>query len=392
MNRKIPILSFFTGGGFLDMGFINAGFNVVWTNEYDLAFAQLYSEGITSWKQSRKLISKDEKCKILNTNSIRDISAETIVEEAFGSKKFPLFGVIGGPPCQDFSINGNLVGFNGDRGSLTDTYLYKILELKPAFFVMENVTGLIRVKRNANHFFDLLKVMEQEYLIDWSVLNSLKFGVPQSRDRVFIVGLNKSYFDTSIIQIDISGKWFPFLENIKYVNPKKDFKWAEATDFGSKNIEKPQNLPIDLCVESYLVSKEDEKIIPNSTEFFKLKNERKYTCIKEGDTQRPSFKRLHRYKYSPTACYGNNEIHLHPYQNRRLSVRETLRIQSVEDTYILSTPNMLSKKFKMIGNGVPVLLAEGVAKTLHTYIDKLINNDYVNDCLKENTVFEKSFG
>ncbi len=83
--------------------------------------------------------------------------------------------------------------------------------------------------------------------------------------------------------------------------------------------------------------------------------------IKEGETNRPSFKRLHRFKYSPTACYGNNEIHLHPYRHRRLSVRETLRIQGVPDTYILPVELALSKKFKMIGNGVPVPLAKAVA-------------------------------
>lgn len=91
-------------------------------------------------------------------------------------------------------------------------------------------------------------------------------------------------------------------------------------------------------------------------------------AIDEGETNRPSFKRLHRYKYSPTACYGNNEVHLHPYKNRRLSVREALRIQGVPDTYILPTELPLSKKFKMIGNGVPVPLAEAVANAVKDFI------------------------
>jgi DNA (cytosine-5)-methyltransferase 1 len=96
--------------------------------------------------------------------------------------------------------------------------------------------------------------------------------------------------------------------------------------------------------------------------------EKELTKIGEGETNRPSFKRLHRFKYSPTACYGNNEVHLHPYQNRRLSVRETLRIQGVEDTYILPSELSLTKKFKMIGNGVPVPLAEAVANAVRDFI------------------------
>ena len=78
---KIPIISFFTGGGFLDMGFIQAGFNVVWTNEFDSVFAQLYKEGITSWKRAKKLLTKKQECSISNTNSIKDIPDDMLIEK-----------------------------------------------------------------------------------------------------------------------------------------------------------------------------------------------------------------------------------------------------------------------------------------------------------------------
>jgi DNA (cytosine-5)-methyltransferase 1 len=108
----------------------------------------------------------------------------------------------------------------------------------------------------------------------------------------------------------------------------------------------------------------------NAKEYFNLYiTEKALNAIDEGETNRPSFKRLHRFKYSPTACYGNNEVHLHPYLHRRLSVRETLRIQGVPDTYILPTGLPLSKKFKMIGNGVPVFLAKALAVALKNFIE-----------------------
>lgn len=374
-NNSIPVLSFFTGGGFMDMGFMQAGFDVAWTNEIEPAFAEFYGQGISSWKRKHKLLSKGQDCSISNTNSIKDISSNTIIEEAFRGKAPSLFGVIGGPPCQDFSINGNLEGFKGERGSLTDTYLCRILELNPAFFIMENVTGLIRVKKNAKHFLDLLNTMSEEYLIDWDILNSLEFGVPQSRERIFVVGLNKKYFDLSAIDINLKGKWFPFHKKQKYLNPHKQFKWPQAIAFGSKNVEKPKDIPLQLCLESCLVPKDKELIISNANEYFNLLgDEKRFHSIQEGETNRPSFKRLHRFKYSPTACYGNNEVHLHPYQNRRLSVRETLRIQGVDDSYVLITENLLSKKFKMIGNGVPVPLAKAVAETLKDFIQNLKQN------------------
>ena len=372
-NEPIPVLSFFTGGGFMDMGFIQAGFDVIWTNEIEPAFAEFYGQGITSWKRKHKLLPKGQNCSISNTNSIKEISSDTIISEAFGDKVPSLFGVIGGPPCQDFSINGNLEGFKGERGSLTDTYLCRILELNPSFFIMENVTGLIRVKKNAKHFLDLLNTISEEYLIDWEVLNSLEFGIPQSRERIFVVGLNRKHFDLSSICPDLKGKWFPFHEKQKYANPHKKYKWPQAIAFGTKNIEKPKDIPLQLCLESCLVPRDKESTISNADEYFNLLGDkRRFSVIQEGETNRPSFKRLHRYKYSPTACYGNNEVHLHPYQHRRLSVREALRIQGVDDSYVLTTQNLLSKKFKMIGNGVPVPLAKAVAETLKEFIDKLV--------------------
>jgi DNA (cytosine-5)-methyltransferase 1 len=375
-KHKIPILSFFSGGGFMDMGFISAGFNVVWTNEIDKTFATFYKEGITSWKKEKGLISADSECNITNQNSIRDISPAMILNEAFNDQKPQVFGIIGGPPCQDFSINGNLEGFHGDRGSLTDAYLYKILELEPAFFIMENVTGLIKVKKNANHFFQLLDIMKENYLIDWAVLNSIEFNVPQSRERIFVVGINKSKFDLSAFEKDT--EWFLFSGNKKNPNALNRFEWPGAITFGSIP-QKPKKVPLELCVGSCLVPKEKEKMVPNADEYFNLTGDkRSLKSIKEGETNRPSFKRLHRYKYSPTACYGNNEVHLHPYLHRRLSVRETLRIQGVEDSYVLTTKGTLSKKFKMIGNGVPVPLAEGLAKSLIAFIDELSLKNKIN--------------
>jgi len=368
MQNKIPILSFYSGGGFLDMGFEQAGFETVWSNEVDPVFAKLHSAGITSW---RKSIGNGVKAEIFNTKSITDISSEEILLEAFPDGKPENFGMIGGPPCQDFSMNGSLKGFAGDRGKLTVIYFDKILELKPTFFVMENVTGLTKRSETKEFLQTLLKRVEVEYYVDHEKLNALEFGVPQYRERIFFVGIKKSKLDSKIINQSPFGKWFPFPVDKKYQNAANKYKWATPVSFGM-NLKKPEDLPIELCVENCLVPIQKMDSTPNSKEFFNL-----YVAvdmlntISEGETNRPSFKRLHRYKYSPTACYGNNEVHLHPYQNRRLSVRETLRIQGVPDTYVLPTELPLSKKFKMIGNGVPVPMAKAVASALKQFIDNM---------------------
>lgn len=364
-EHKIPILSFFSGGGFLDMGFEQAGFEIIWTNEFDKTFAQLHAAGISSWRRSR---GNGIKAEIFNTKSIADITTDEIVAEAFPAGKPDFFGIIGGPPCQDFSMNGSMKGFNGDRGKLTIIYFDKILELKPAFFVMENVTGLTKRSETKEYLQKLLKRVEKEYFIDHKKLNSLDYGVPQFRERIFFIGIKKEHIDNEYVNRNLLGNWFPFPINLTYQDAASKYKWGKPDKFGQE-LTKPKGLPIELCVESCLIKSNQTKSIPNADEFFNLyKPENELELINEGETNRPSFKRLHRFKYSPTACYGNNEVHLHPYQNRRLSVREALRIQGVPDTYVLPPEIPLSKKFKMIGNGVPVPLAKEVATALKKII------------------------
>jgi DNA (cytosine-5)-methyltransferase 1 len=365
---KIPVLSFYSGGGFMDMGFEKAGFEIVWTNEIDEVFAKLHEAGITSWRKAR---GNGIKAEIFNKQSITDVNAEQIVKEAFPNGKPKDFGIIGGPPCQDFSINGSLKGFNGERGKLTEVFFNRILELQPTFFVMVNVTGLTKGNSTKEHLKTLIKRVEEEYLVDHKTLNALEFGVPQFRERVFFVGIRKGKLNEEIVNQSF-GAWFNFPVNKKYNGAVTKYKWARAVPYGKKLV-KPIDLPLELCVESCLVPQKKINKIPNATEYFNLYvEERELKKICEGETNRPSFKRLHRFKYSPTACYGNNEVHLHPYKHRRLSVRETLRIQGVEDSYILPSELPLSKKFKMIGNGVPVPLAEAVANAIKEFIK--VNN------------------
>lgn len=368
-KNKIPIISFYSGGGFLDMGFEMAGFDLVWTNEIDVTFAKLHSSGITSWRESRGVANKAE---IFNTKSIEEIETSEIISQAFPIGKPKYFGIIGGPPCQDFSMNGKLKGFGGERGRLTVVFIDKIFELTPSFFVMENVPGLIISKSIKNHLSKLLKKLESNYYVDHATLNALNFGVPQNRERLFFIGINKNIINKDEIIINLNGKWFNWPPP-KYENALKSFVWPEPTKFGGA-LNQPDDIPYELCVQSCLISKADYDKIPNSDEYFKLYiSQKKLLSIKEGETNRPSFKRLHRYKYSPTACYGNNEVHLHPIENRRISVREALRIQGVPDSYILPPDLPLSKKFKMIGNGVPVPLAYAIAKSIKkVMIEKIL--------------------
>lgn len=378
MARRIPIISLFSGGGFMDMGFMNAGFDVVFANEYDKVFAALHDEGMYSWARRHK----KKFCPITSTESISDLPSDFILNTAFPKGPPEMWGVIGGPPCQDFTMRGNGEGFKGTRGKLTHVFLEHIMRLKPPFFVMENVVGLLMRKRSRQILDTLLtKLISEHYYLDRKTLNALDYGVPQDRKRVFIVGLRKdlilvdSYKESSME--DIRSFLFPWPKP-KYPKALTRYNWPDRNSFGCRDVLKPKGVPYSLCVGKCV---EGAESLPNGEECLVLiKNADSRIVIDEGDTKRRSFKRLHRYRYSPTTCFGNNEVFLHPYKNRRLSVREALRIQSVDDKYVWK-PGRLSAKFKIIGNGVPVLLAEAVAKNVYELIlekSRILQDDSVS--------------
>ena len=95
----------------------------------------------------------------------------------------------------------------------------------------------------------------------------------------------------------------------------------------------------------------------------------KMQIIEEGDDSKKSYKRIHRWRYSPTVAYGNNEVHLHPYKARRLTVAEALSLQSLPKEFSLPAEMSLTDKFKTTGNGVPFMLAKGIAQTIYEYLN-----------------------
>jgi DNA (cytosine-5)-methyltransferase 1 len=366
-----PILSFFTGGGFLDLGFKQAGFTILWTNENCPAFAEGYSHGMSAWLSARNK-KQAAKAIISNTSSICNLTAKTVLKEAFGSPQPDLFGVIGGPPCPDFSNGGTHAGGNGINGKLTTTFVDMICGIKPSFFIIENVPGLYRFRKH-REFLEkkIVQLQENGYVVAYEILNSLEFGVPQDRERLFIVG-----FERTLAQVALERKlasderaWFSWPESEIYKGAKL-LPWPKVTPFG-KVPRKPDEIPIELTVFPALFGNGDPEKIANGGEYFNPYSS-KFKQVDEGDVSRKSFKRLHRYRFSPTAWYGNQEVHLHPWKPRRLSVREALRIQSVPDEYVLPEAMSLSAKFKMVCNGVPCVMAFILANAIYRFLKRAV--------------------
>ena len=362
----IPVLSFFTGGGFLDIGFEQAGFKVVWTNENNPAFARMYAYGMSAWRKS--LRKHPWKSKIANTDNAETLKAAAIKREAFADGIRGIFGVIGGPPCPDFSNGGNHAGQEGSNGKLTKTFVDLIGRIKPDFFVIENVAGLYRFRKHRRFLDERIAVLRENrgYAVDYTLLNSLQLGVPQNRERVFVVGFKKRIATAALgRRPPEDAPWFPWPSVEKY-NDSLQLDWPGVLDFG-KSPAKPAGIPIELTVYPALFQNNPEKVA-NGREWFNAYS-KKFGKRAEGDVSAKSFKRLHRYRYSPTVWYGNQEVHLHPSKPRRLSVRECLRIQTVPDEYELPHNESLSAKFKLICNGVPCRMAEHIGNAVASFLE-----------------------
>jgi len=366
-EKRVPVLSFFTGGGFFDMGFELAGFKVVWTNEYNPVFKDMYEYGMTAWRRS--FDPGSAVAKITEKRSIEDMSAVEILKHAFPCGKPPIFGAIGGPPCPDFSSGGKNLGSGGKYGILSKIYADLIYDIQPDFFVFENVPGLFRTQKHRAFLEELECKLEESYTVDLKILNALEMGVPQDRERLIFLGIVDILAEVLLGRRPKEGErgWFPFPECPKYKDAKTRFNWPTIVLPGKKP-GKPSGIPEELMVHHVLDGCNPPNRQPNGLEGFQPYSA-KFKTVCEGDVKRKSFKRLHRYRYSSTACYGHNEVHLHPWENRRLTVRETMRIQGIPDSYILPPEKSLTAKYALIGNAVPVPLAYHVAVSLYDFLD-----------------------
>ncbi|MCQ2299032.1 MAG: DNA cytosine methyltransferase [Bacteroidales bacterium] len=368
--EQINIFSFFSGAGFLDLGFeMVSPFKVVYVNEFHKPFNDVY-------RYARQKMGIEEPqfghhigdiTQLLNPDEL-----QLLKEMVNESKAAHLTGFIGGPPCPDFSVAGKNRGREGDNGKLSGTYTEVICKIKPDFFLFENVKGLYRTARHREFFEELKeKFRKAGYSMTEQLVNALEFGAPQDRDRIILIGIHKG----TIKKLGLKHKnhellnfpWDQF--KVGHLADLKALPWP-TTSLYQEDVPTtiPEGLPEELTVE-YWWRKNDVLNHPNGKMFFQPKaGIKRFATKDEGDDAKKCYKRLHRWRYSPTAAYGNNEVHVHPYKSRRISVAEALAIQSLPKEYELPMDITLTDAFKTIGNGVPFILANGVAKTLIEYL------------------------
>jgi len=307
----MKILSLFSGVGGLDLGFIEAGFDVIMANEYDDVIADNYE-----LNHKAKLIRAD----------IRSLPASIFPE---------CDGIIGGPPCQSWSEAGTRKGIDDERGQLFFEYIRILKEKQPKFFVAENVSGML-AKRHSEAVRNIISHLSNAgYNVFVDVLNALDYEVPQDRKRVFYIGFRKD--------LNITSFQFP-----KPVG--KRLTLADAIWDLKDNV---------LPARDKNKTNGDKCIVPNHEYFlgsfstiFMSRNrvrswdEPSFTIQASGrqaplHPQAPKMKRIDIDKFA----FVEGKEHLY----RRLSIRECARIQTFPDSFKLKYED-LNDGYKMIGN------------------------------------------
>jgi len=372
---QISLFSFFSGAGFLDLGFEDAGFQVDFVNEIHSPFLEAYKHSRT------KLDSIPPRHGYYDCDIVKFLNSKSwaLREMVWHSRRATdLVGFVGGPPCPDFSVGGKNKGRKGDKGKLSEAYIQIITQQRPDFFVFENVKGLWRTKKHRAFYEELKQQLTASgYVLTEKLINSIEYDVPQDRERIILIGFQYHVLRDLGIEFESNAKCmpdgiFPWNEHIsRTVENVFNRPWPETAPYDPE-IERdpPSRILKSLTVEHWFHVRNKTDEHPNSVHHFKPRaGLSKFQSVDEGDVSRKSYKRLHRWRYSPTAAYGNNEVHIHPYRPRRLTVAEALAIQSLPKQYELPADMSLTDMFKTIGNGVPYLAAKGLARTIQGFVE-----------------------
>lgn len=330
-------ISLFSGGGGLDLGFKKAGYNILWSIDNNKDAANSY----------RKNVGDHIVCGDITTIDLDEIPQADVV--------------IGGPPCQSFSLAGKR-HCDDARGQLVWRYMEIIRHVSPKAFLFENVVGLMSAKdKEGNKILDNLikSFSELGYNVQWKLVNAADYGVPQVRKRVIIVGMK--------------GNVFAFPETTHN---------AEGTDGKQKYVSVEQAIgDLPLAGESNDIT---EHVLPTMSKLDQ------YIChhVKPGgnymdipdDVDSVRIQRLKR-DGGHTTCYGrmlpekpsytintyfnrpNVGCNIHYKYDRLITLREAMRLQTFPDEYEFVCKSKQGKNL-IVGNAVPPLLAFVLAEKL----------------------------
>lgn len=334
------VISLFSGAGGLDKGFHNAGFQTVVANEFDPKICPTFRANFPNVR----LIEGD----------IRNISSDSFKLDLNGNLT-EIHGIIGGPPCQSWSEGGALRGIEDSRGQLFYEYIRILRDIRPLFFVAENVSGMLapRHKTAVDGFIRLFG--EAGYDVNLKMLNANDYNVPEDRDRIFFVGFRR----------DLGIRDFSYPQPSKYKPVFRDAIW-DLRDNAIPAKEKNHTNGEKCIVPNH------EYYIGGFSSIFMSRN-RVRGWDEPAFTVQASGRQSQLHPQAPKMEKIDSDHHRFvdgkEYLYRRLSVREAARVQSFPDDFVFIYDE-LNYGYKMIGNAVPVNLANAVAQRIRETLNE----------------------
>lgn len=396
----MKVISLFSGAGGMDLGFVESGFEIVWANDFDLDATRTYSHNI-----GNHIVHGD----------ITKIKSEDI---PYGKGEIDV--IIGGFPCQGFSVANNKRSIEDERNFLYREMLRVIKDKEPKYFVAENVKGILSLHHGK--VFELIKsdFKELGYNLEARLLNSADYGVPQQRERVIIIGnrINKPitfpkqthihhekydgkgnkhiaakevleelyHIDTVERNTDqrIKLKTKDIHNHIAYTNVSSKFwgrkhkvdqaeicdylkHWRDKKGLSTKKID--EHFGYAHTAGHWFRKDNKSGSIPKPSDWWELKKllgfcnkyDKKVTELVEKEIKFEQSLRISNWE-TPSDTITASTPEIHPNKYRRLSVRECARIQTFPDNFIFL--GSLSSQHRQVGNAVPPLLAKLVAKEI----------------------------
>ena len=401
-NRKYTFIDLFAGCGGLSEGFYRVGFKA-------LAHVEINHWACETLRTRMRYYGYKNIDKEVIEHDITAPGIINKIDEAVAGRTVDV--IIGGPPCQAYSTAGRVRDGKGmatdPRNFLFEKYVEILEYYSPKFFVFENVTGVLSAKVNGNHIFPrIIQALGNKYDIisDPTVLihNTADYGVPQVRKRVIIMGVRKDIDKTSVAELYndiIKTHWNPETPlderegRQKFVDVKQAIGDLPAVEPGNDASTDTFDYP---CDNAFLKRIGKKGVNPLRDHIARRHNaldrERFTVMIRNHWTFGQLRKNMPQYEHEHARVFDNSyvvqwwdmpsktilaHIHkdgfqfIHPdeKQARSFTVREAARIQSFPDDFVFAGSR--GEKYKQIGNAVPPLFAEALAKSVKLNLDKL---------------------
>ena len=344
-------IDIFSGAGGLSLGAEMAGIKIAHAIEIN--------------ESAAKTFKKNHKGAEIHQTDIKNVTSENLT-----SNKKPVFVIMGGPPCQGFSMsNTRSRNMDNDKNYLFLEFVRLVREIKPIWFVLENVWGLTNINKGETKTMieDCFRALG--YTINSKVLWASDFGVPQCRNRFFMVGnlmginfefpepldykvsVEEAIGDLPVLvngeMLDEAPYTIPFENVSEYAKIMRKYSDVATQNYVSRNN--------DLVIERY-------KYIGQGQNWRAIPEHLMQNYADKGRCHSGIYKRLVANKPSVVISNYRKSMLIHPYQDRGISVREAARLQSFPDDFYFEGP--ISHIQQQIGNAVPPLLAKAVFRQI----------------------------